>query len=249
MNAMERYEEIERSIIKTYRKNIWRKFIRGINDYKMINAGDKIAVCLSGGADSAVMAKCAQEIHRHGVVKFELEFITADTGFSDEERARIEDNAKTLNIPLEIFSGEGDALDLLCEKAKSLGCNKIALGHHFDDVIEAILKNMLRGAQIATLMPKEKYAGLEIIRPLYMIKSKDILAWTRFNGLEFICRPPRDEEIKELIKKFRRTSPYIDMNIFNSVQDVNLTTVIAYKGKGKEYNFLEDYDERGGANV
>lgn len=245
---MEQYEEIERSIIKTYRKSIWRKFIKGINAYKMMNEGDKIAVCLSGGADSAIMAKCAQEIHRHGVVKFGLEFITADTGFSAEERQKIEDNAKLLNIPLEIFKADGNLIESLLEKAQSMGCNKIAPGNHFDDVIEAILSNMLLGGKIATLMPKEKsekYRGMEIIRPLYMVKEKDILAWVRFNELEFSEQEKQNTQIKELVKKLRKTSPYIDKNIMSSVHDVNLTTVIAYEGKGKKYNFLDDYDERG----
>lgn len=248
---MERYEEIERSIIKTYRKCIWRKFIKGINEYKMLCEGDKVAVCISGKKNSMLLAKCAQEIHRHGVVKFDLAFITADTGFSAEERQQIEDNAKMLNIPLEIFKADGELIDSLFEKAQSMGCNKIALGHHFDDVIEAILTGMLCGGKIATLMPKEhseKYEGMELVRPLYMVKEKDILAWARYSEIEFAA-DEEPSEVKELIKRFRKTSQYIDKNIFNSVQDVNLTTVIAYKGKGKEYNFLDDYDERGQINA
>lgn len=248
---MERYGEIERSIIKTYRKCIWRKFIKGINEYKMLNEGDRVAICLSGKKNSMLLAKCAQEIHRHGVVKFDLAFITADTGFSAEERQKIEDNAKILNIPLEIFKSDGELIDSLYEKAKSMSCNKIALGHHFDDVIEAILVNMLYGGKIATLMPKEKsekYEGMELIRPLYMVKEKDILAWARYSEIEFSA-DEENPEMKELVKRFRKTSQYIDKNIFNSVQDVNLTTVIAYEGKGREYNFLDDYEERGNINA
>lgn len=243
---MEKYEEIERSIIKTYRKNIWRKFIRGINEYKMLNEGDSVAICLSGGMDSAVMAKCAQEIHRHGVVKFSLKFIAADMGFPQQRRKKTEEMARLLNIPLEIFEAEGELTDCLAKKAMSLGCNKIALGHHFDNVVETILRNMLRGGKTATLMPKERRSdGVEIVRPLYMVKAKDILAWARFNGLFFDERSEGDAEIKELIRHFRKTSPYIDMNIFNSMMDVNLTTIIACNGMGREYCFLDDYSERG----
>ena len=248
---MEKYLDIERSIIKTYRKCIWRRFIRGINDYKMMNEGDKIAVCVSGSAKSAVLAKCAQEIHRHGVVKFDLCFITADTGLGDAEKRKLTDNARLLNIPLEIFKAEGDLTDCLFEKARSLGCDKIALGHHFDDAIERILENMLFEGKIAALMPKEKsgkYEGMDLIRPLCNVKEKDIAAWTRFNGLEF-TEQKQDGEMKELVKRFRDASPYIDKNIMSSVKDVNLTTVIAYHGKGREYNFMDDYEERGNKNA
>lgn len=246
---MEKYEKIERSIIKTYRKNIWRKFIKGINEYKMLNEGDTVAVCLSGGMDSAVMAKCAQEIHRHGVVRFSLKFIHADTGLP-QQRERTENMAKLLNIPFEIFEADGELTDCLVKKAMSLGCNKIALGNHFDDVVETILSNMLRGGKIATLMPKERREdGMGIVRPLYMVKAKDILAWARFNELEFDERTDGDAEIKELVRRFRKTSPYIDMNIFNSMMDVNLTTIISYNGKGGGYCFLDDYSERGQESV
>lgn len=246
---MKRYEEIERSLIKTYRKGIWRKFIRAINDYKMMNEGDKIAVCISGGADSFVLAKCAQEIQRHGKFHFDLRFITADGGFTQEERQQIENNARLLNVPLEFFTSDGDLTEGLIKRARSMGFNKIALGHHFDDTVEAILSNMLIGGKIATLMPKEKRGEMEIIRPMRNVKKKDILAFANFNGLEFTERPEENMEIKELIKRFRKTSQYIEKNIFNSVCDVNLTTVIAYHGHGREYNFLDDYDERGNINA
>jgi tRNA(Ile)-lysidine synthase TilS/MesJ/rhodanese-related sulfurtransferase len=277
----ERCAKIERSIIKTYRKSIWRKFIKGINTYKMINEGDKIAVCISGGKDSMLMAKCIQEIHRHGVVHFDAEYLVMDPGYNPVNRQRIIDNAKTLNIPIHIFqtnifdsvANVDDHPCYLCarmrrgylyKEAQRLGCNKIALGHHFDDVIETILMGMLYGAQIQTMMPKlhsTNHPGMELIRPLYMVKEKDIIAWARLNDLQFIqcaCRftdnctscnsevKSKRQEMKELIKQFRKTSPYIEKNIFNSVQNVNLTTIIGYHNGDKEYNFLDDYDERGG---
>ena len=277
---MERYKEIERSIIKTYRKSIWRKFIAGINEYKMINEGDKIGVCISGGKDSMLMAKCIQELKRHGVVKFDAEYIVMDPGYNAENRQRIIDNAKILNVPIHIFETKifdsvvnvEDHPCYLCarmrrgylyKEAQKLGCNKIALGHHFDDVIETILMGMLYGAQIQTMMPKlhsTNHPGMELIRPLYLVKEKDILAWTKFNNLEFIqcaCRftenyandaentSSKREEMKALIKQFRKTSPYIEKNIFNSVKDINLSTVIGYHKVGESYNFMDDYDERG----
>ena len=277
---MERYKDIERSIIKTYRKSIWRKFIAGINEYKMINEGDKIGVCISGGKDSMLMAKCIQELKRHGVVNFDAEYIVMDPGYNEENRQRIIDNAKILNVPIHIFKTEifdsvvnvEDHPCYLCarmrrgylyKEAQKLGCNKIALGHHFDDVIETILMGMLYGAQIQTMMPKlhsTNHPGMELIRPLYLVKEKDILAWTRFNDLQFIqcaCRfteniekntentSSKREEMKALIKQFRKTSPYIEKNIFNSVKDVNLSTIIGYHGNGISYNFMDDYDERG----
>lgn len=277
---MERYKDIERSIIKTYRKSIWRKFIAGINEYKMINEGDKIGVCISGGKDSMLMAKCIQELKRHGVVNFDAEYIVMDPGYNEENRQRIIDNAKILNVPIHIFKTEifdsvvnvEDHPCYLCarmrrgylyKEAQKLGCNKIALGHHFDDVIETILMGMLYGAQIQTMMPKlhsTNHPGMELIRPLYLVKEKDILAWTRFNDLHFIqcaCRftenieknadntSSKREEMKALIKQFRKTSPYIEKNIFNSVKDVNLSTIIGYHGNGISYNFMDDYDERG----
>ncbi len=277
---MERYKQIERSIIKTYRKSIWRKFIAGINEYKMINEGDKIGVCISGGKDSMLLAKCIQELKKHGVVNFDAEYIVMDPGYNAENRQRINDNAKILNVPIHIFETKifdsvvnvEDHPCYLCarmrrgylyKEAQKLGCNKIALGHHFDDVIETILMGMLYGAQIQTMMPKlhsTNHPGMELIRPLYMVKEKDILAWARFNDLHFIqcaCRftenleashentSSKREEMKSLIKQFRKTSPYIEKNIFNSVKNVNLDTIIGYHNTEFEYNFLDDYDERG----
>lgn len=226
-----------------------------------------------------LMAKCMQEIHRHGVVKFDVEYVVMDPGYNLMNRQKIIDNAKLLNIPIHIF--ETNIFDsvanveehpcYLCarmrrgylyKEAQKLGCNKIALGHHFDDVIETILMGMLYGAQIQTMMPKlhsTNHLGMELIRPMYMVKEKDIIAWARHNDLQFIqcaCRftdscttcgsevSSKRQEMKELIKQFRRTSPYIEKNIFNSVHNVNLSTIIGYHDGEKEYNFLDDYDGR-----
>ncbi len=276
---MERYREIERSIITTYRKSVWKRFISGINRYKLINEGDKIAVCISGGKDSMLMAKCVQELHRHGVVPFEAEYIVMDPGYNPENRRLILNNAELLNIPIRMFEtpifdsvvNVSDHPCYLCarmrrgylyKEAQRLGCNKIALGHHFDDVIETILMGMLYGAQIQTMMPKlhsTNHPGMELIRPMYMVKEQDIINWSEHNDLRFIrcaCRFTENNaacgdgigeskrlEMKELIKTFRRTNPYIDMNIFNSVQDVNLSTIIGYHKNGIKYNFLDDYEE------
>ncbi len=278
---MELYKEAERSIITTYRKAIWRKFTTAINKYELIKEDDKIAVCISGGKDSMLLAKCMQEIHRHGVVKFDLEFMVMDPGYNPQNREKIIENAKKLNIPIHIFNTQifdsvanvGDHPCYLCarmrrgylyKEAQRLGCNKIALGHHFDDVIETILMGMLYGAQIQTMMPKlhsTNHPGMELIRPLYLVKEKDVIAWAKRHELDFIqcaCRftenceknPDGKEnskrrEMKELIKQFRKTSPYIDMNIFNSVHDVNLSTIIGYHNNEMSYNFLDDYDDRG----
>ncbi len=279
---MERYQEIERSIIKTYRKTVWKRFVAGINRYKMISEGDKIAVCISGGKDSMLLAKCMQEIQRHGIMDFGLEFIVMDPGYNPANRQRIIDNAAVLNIPIRIFNTQifdsvvniENSPCYLCarmrrgylyKEARRLGCNKIALGHHFDDVIETILMGMLYGAQIQTMMPKlhsTNHPGMELIRPLYMVREKDIIAWARRSGLEFLqcaCRftenytnsedgvsNSKRQEVKMLIAKLRKTNPYVDMNIFNSVQNVNLSTIIGYHDEAGEYNFLDDYEERGG---
>lgn len=275
---MERYKEIEKSIIKKYRKEIWKRFIRGVNDYDLIQEGDKIAVCISGGKDSMLLAKCMQELQRHWVVKFELVFLVMDPGYNEYNRQVIEENAKELNIPITIF--ESPIFDIVADieetpcylcarmrrgylykEAQALGCNKIALGHHFDDVIETILMSMLYSGQIKTMMPKlhsTNFEGMELIRPLYLVKEEDIIAWSRYNDLRFIqcaCRLTENcsvngqgggskrHEMKMLIKKFRQTNPHIEMNIFKSVHDVNLETIIGYHDKEKSYNFLDDFDK------
>lgn len=279
---MERYQAIERSIITRFRKEIWRKFIEGINEYQLIKEGDKIAVCISGGKDSMLLAKCMQEIQRHGKIPFELVFLVMDPGYNEINRQTVINNAKILNIPIQIF--ESDIFDVVAEvdsspcylcarmrrgflykNAQALGCNKIALGHHFDDVIETILMGMLYGGQIQTMMPKlhsTNHPGMELIRPLYLVKEADIIAWSRYNDLQFIqcaCRLTENcticdnggggskrQEMKALIKKFRQTSPVIEKNIFRSVHDVNLDTIIGYHNKNMQYNFLDDYDSKGG---
>lgn len=275
---MEKYKEIEKSIIKKYRKEIWKRFVNGINDYNLIQNGDKIAVCISGGKDSMLLAKCMQELQRHWQVKFELVFLVMDPGYNPYNRKVIEDNAKLLNIPITIF--ESPIFDVVAEvedtpcylcarmrrgylykEAKDLGCNKIALGHHFDDVIETILMSMLYSGQIKTMMPKlhsTNYEGMELIRPLYLVKEADIVAWVRYNELSFIqcaCRltehcsvsgqggGSKRQEMKNLIKKFRQINPHIEMNIFRSVHDINLETVIGYHKKEKSYQFLVDYEK------
>ena len=275
---MEKYIEVERSIFKKYRKDIWKKFIAGINEYQMIKEGDCIAVCISGGKDSMLLAKCIQHLQKHSDFPFEAKYLVLDPGYSPENRQRIIDNAKLLNVPIEIFDANifDYVVDIenspcymcarmrrghLYKNAQKLGCNKIALGHHFDDVIETILLSMLYGAEVKTMMPKlhsTNFEGMELIRPLYMVREADIRAWVRYNGLEFLecaCKftaknqtqsdqelTSKRKEMKELISQFRKISPYIDMNIFKSVHNVNLETVIGYHKGEMKYNFLDDYD-------
>jgi tRNA(Ile)-lysidine synthase TilS/MesJ len=275
---MEKYQEIERSIIKKYRKEIWSKFITGVNDYQLIQEGDKIAVCISGGKDSMLLAKCMQELQKHGKVKFELEFVVMDPGYNPYNRQVILSNAQHLNIPIKIFDTQifdivasvDESPCYLCARmrrgylykyAEELGCNKIALGHHFDDVIETVLMSMLYAGEIKTMMPKlhsTNYEGMELIRPMYLVKEEHILAWKRTHDLQFIqcaCRftencvlgdnggGSKRQEMKVLIKKFRQTNPHIDMNIFRSVHNVNLNTVIGYRKDNKVHSFLDEYDQ------
>lgn len=276
---MERYQEIERSIIKKYHKNIWCQFVRGIKEYQLIKENDRIAVCISGGKDSMLMAKCMQELQRHGKFRFELVFLVMDPGYNPINRQAIINNAELLNVPIQIF--ETKIFDIvadieqspcyLCARmrrgylyknAQELGCNKIALGHHFDDVIETILMSMLYSGQIQTMMPKlhsTNFKGMELIRPMYFVKEANILAWKNYNDLQFIqcaCRftenctmcdngggGSKRQEMKALVKKFRQTSSMIDINIFNSIGNINLDTVIGYKKGGKEFNFLDGYND------
>ena len=273
----ERTRKIEKSLIKRFRKSIWSQFTKALHDYEMIQDGDKIAVCISGGKDSMLLAKLFQELYRHGKRNFELEFLCMNPGYNAENWNIIQENAKLLDIPLTVF--ETDIFDSVAEvdknpcylcarmrrghlysKAKELGCNKIALGHHFDDVIETILMGMLYSGKIETMMPKlhsQNFEGMELIRPLYLVKEEDIKAWRDSNGLQFIqcaCRftenctscggakGSKREEMKELVAKFRETSEFIDKNIFNSVHNVNLKIVIGYKKDGVYHNFLEEYE-------
>lgn len=276
---MERYQEIERSIIKKYRKTIWRKFIEGVKEFELVNEGDKIAVCISGGKDSMLMAKCMQELKRHGKYNFDLVFLVMNPGYNEINKQTIINNAKLLNIPIEMF--ETDIFDIvadvddspcyLCARmrrgylynhAQSLGCNKIALGHHFDDVIETILMGMFYGGQFQTMMPKlhsTNHPGMELIRPMYRVKEADIIDWKTYNKLEFIqcaCRftenctlcdngggGSKRQEMKTLIKRLRQTSDIIDKNIFKSMYNVNLNTVISYRRDGEEHSFMDEYNE------
>lgn len=273
------YKDVERSIIKKYRKEIWKPFVKAVNEYELIQPGDKIAVCISGGKDSMMLAKCMQELKRHGKFEFELVFLVMDPGYNPYNRQLIMDNAAFLNIPIEVF--ETQIFDIvanveetpcyLCAKmrrgylykhAQELGCNKIALGHHFDDAIETTLMSMLYSGEIKTMMPKlhsTNFEGMELIRPLYMVKEEAIIAWCRYNELRFIqcaCRftencmlddnggGSKRQEMKMLVKKFRQINPHIDMNIFRSMHNVNLSTVIGYRKEDERYNFLDDYDTK-----
>ena len=277
---MEKHSEIERSIIKKYRKTIWRGFIKGVQKYDLIKENDKIAVCISGGKDSMLLAKLMQELQKHGKFHFELKFMVMNPGYSKENYDKIVYNAKLLNIPITIFDTDifNIVVDIeenpcyLCarmrrghlySKAKELGCNKIALGHHFDDVIETILMGMIYGGQVQTMMPKlhsQNFEGMELIRPLYMVREEDIIAWAKYHNLEFLrcgCRFTEKidynnkeesgstrQNIKNLIRKLREDNPNIEKNIFNSVENVNLSTIIGYHKDNNYYNFLDDYDER-----
>lgn len=276
---MERYREIEKSIIKKYRKEIWSRFVRAIKDYELINKGDKIMVCISGGKDSFLLAKCMQEIKRHGQVDFDVKYVCMNPGYSEKNLFMIMENAKTLNIPLEIFNSDVfEVAEKLAEenpcymcarmrrgflysKAQELGCNKIALGHHFDDVVETTLLSMFYGSEIKTMMPKlhsDNFDGLELIRPLYLVKERDIINWRNSNNLTFLncaCkftervsiegdRVSKRKEIKELIKKLREVNPNIDSNIFKSMDNVNLSCVLGTKRNGEYRSFLEDYDKK-----
>ena len=275
----DRAKDVERSIIKKFKKTIWRQFTKAINEYEMIKDGDKIAVCISGGKDSMLMAKLFQELERHGKKNFEVVFLVMNPGYNEVNYETIMNNAKILNVPItvfrtEIFDTVADITDSPCylcarmrrghlySEARELGCNKIALGHHFDDVIETIVMGMLYGAQIQTMMPKlhsTNFPGMELIRPLYLIREDDIIHWARYNDLHFIqcaCRftencascggtekGSKRAEIKELIHSLEKKSPYIAKNIFRSVENVNLNTVIAYKKAGVRHHFLDHYDE------
>ena len=256
-------KNVEISLRKKFKKKIWSRFTKAINTYELVKPGDRIAVCISGGKDSMLMAKCFQELKLHNKFDFEVKFLVMDPGYSPANRQVIEENARRLNIPIRIF--ESDIFEsvfnvekspcYLCARmrrghlyafAKEMGCNKIALGHHYDDVIETILMGMLYGAQVQTMMPKlhsTNFEGMELIRPMYLIKESAIKAWRDTNGLHFIqcaCRftencvscgggrGSKRDEMKELVAQFRNTSSVIETNIFNSVRDINLRTVMGY---------------------
>ncbi|WP_408071880.1 ATP-binding protein [Butyrivibrio sp. JL13D10] len=274
----ERRKKAESSIQKKYHKQLFSPFAKACKTYKLIEEGDKIAVCISGGKDSMLMAKLFQEIQRHRQCNFELTFLVMDPGYNKENRALIESNAKALGIPVTIFESDiFDAVDTieknpcyLCarmrrgylyNKAKELGCNKIALGHHYDDVIETILMGMLYGGQVQTMMPKLHsihFEGMELIRPLYFVRESDICSWRDYNDLHFLqcachftetCSTCHEDgttsskrlETKKLIASLKEVNPFVESNIFKSVENVNLDTVIAYKKKGVKHHFLDEY--------
>ncbi len=271
-------EQVELSLRKKFKKSIWCKFTKAINEYQLVQPNDRIAVCISGGKDSMLMAKLFQELKRHDKFPFEVVFLVMDPGYSPENRRVIEENARSMSIPVHIF--ESTIFDsvynieknpcyicarmrrgYLYSKAKELGCNKIALGHHFDDVIETILMGMLYGGQVQTMMPKlhsTNFEGMELIRPLYLVREDEIKHWRDYNGLHFIqcackftdtcttCAPDSRSvskrlEIKNLIAQLKQVNPQVEKNIFRSVENVNLSTVIAYKQHGEVHHFLDDY--------
>ncbi len=273
---MEEYKEIERSIIKKYRKDIWSKFVKAVADYELINENDRIMVCISGGKDSFLLAKCIEELIKHGKFKFEARYVCMNPGYNDVNKELILENAKKLNVNLEMFETnifdtvasltEGSPCYLcarmrrgnLYSKARELGCNKIALGHHFDDVIETTLLSMFYGSEIKTMMPKlpsDNFPGLELIRPMYLVKEEDVISWAKFNKLKFIncaCRftencmvnddgTSKRLEMKKLVKELRKTNPNVDYNIFKSLDNVNLNCVLGTKKNGVYKSFLEDY--------
>ena len=271
--------DIELSVVKKFRREIWSRFLKGIKDYELIQEGDKIAVCISGGKDSMLMALCMKRLQRYSKVPFEVVFLVMNPGYNEINYQKIIENAETLDIPIQVFeTGIFDAVAkvdqhpcYLCARmrrgylyktAKELGCNKIALGHHFDDVIETILMGMLYGSQVQTMMPKihsENYEGMQLIRPMYLVREADIIRWKQYNDLQFIqcaCRftenctmcdngggGSKRQEIKTLLKQLRAVNPAVDMNIFRSVENVNLQTVISYHRGDEYHHFLDDYDE------
>ncbi len=271
-------EEIEKSIRKKFHKQLFSRFAKAVRDYQLVQEGDKIAVCISGGKDSMLMAKLFQELQKHRKVSFDLEFLVMDPGYLKRNRQLIEENAARLGIPICVFETEiFDAVYeiekspcYLCARmrrghlysqAREIGCNKIALGHHYDDVIETILMGMLYGGQVQTMMPKlhsTNFAGMELIRPMYYIREDDIKHWRDHNRLQFLqcacrftenCAVAKEEdrslskrmEIKQLIAGMKKNNPFVEANIFKSVENVNLSTVIAYKEHGEKHHFLDTY--------
>ncbi len=275
---MEKYQEVERSIIKTYRSKIWAKFVNALKEYELIKPNDKICVCISGGKDSFLLAKCFQELARHSDFPFSLEFLVMDPGYNPKNREMIIENAKLLNIPITIRESKIFNIvtnvdknpcylcarmrrGFLYENARSLGCNKIALGHHFDDVIETIMMGILYNGQYKTMLPKaksENFSGMELIRPLYQIKEQDILNWASFNDLKFLqcaCRfteesqtyqdgssDSKRKEMKLLIQDLKKKHSIVDQNIFMSSYNIILNQVIGYKTNDEKHTFLETYD-------
>ena len=273
-----RYKEIEKSIIKKYRKEIWSKVVKAVIDYKLIEEGDNVMVCISGGKDSMLLAKCIEELTRHGKIKFNARYVCMNPGYNEANKELILKNAEILNIKLEmfesnifdvVFDSDGKSPCYLCArmrrghlyaKAQELGCNKIALGHHFNDVIETTLLSMFYGSEIKTMMPKlhsTNFKGIDLIRPLYLVREESIIAWAKYNNINFIncaCKFTLDnsrddentskrKEIKNLIKELKKVYDDIDYNIFKSLDNVNLNCILGTKKDGVYRSFLEDYDE------
>ena len=262
----------------TIRKEIWSKFVKAVSEYELIKENDNIMVCISGGKDSFLLAKCIQELQRHGKFKFDAKYVVMNPGYTEKNKNHIIKNAEIMNIPIEIF--ESDIFDIvdkvdkspcyLCarmrrgclyNKAKELGCNKIALGHHFNDVIETTLLSILYGAETKTMVPKlhsDNFEGLELIRPLYLVKEEDVISWKKFNELEFLncaCKFTEQNykeenktskrlEIKNLIKQLKEINPDVDYNIFKSMDNINLNCVLGYSKNGKRIEFVDDYENR-----
>ena len=273
---LEKHEEVQRSIIKRYRKNIWNNFVGAVQEYELIKPNDKIAVCISGGKDSVLMACCLRQMQQHSDVPFELVYLVMDPGYNKENRALIEHNVKLLNLPVHIFESDifevtdrvGGAPCYLCarmrrgclySKAKELGCNKIALGHHFNDVIETVLMSMMYSSEIKTMLPKlhsTNFEGMELIRPLYKVKEKDIINWAEYNGFKFLqcaCKmteknadielTSKRKEIKQLIADIKLQNPEADDCIFRSLHNVNMATMPGWRDSdsGELHTFLEKY--------
>ncbi|MBQ6825029.1 MAG: tRNA 2-thiocytidine biosynthesis protein TtcA [Clostridia bacterium] len=273
---MEKHVEVQRSIIKTYRKDIWNNFVAAVQEYELISENDKIAVCISGGKDSVLMACCLRQLQIHSKVPFELIYLVMDPGYAPENRALIEHNAKILNLDVHIFESDifevtdrvGGSPCYLCarmrrgalySKAKSLGCNKIALGHHFNDVIETVIMSMTYSSEIKTMLPKlhsTNFEGMELIRPLYKVKENDIIKWAKANELEFLqcaCKMTaknadielmsKRKEIKQLISDIKKQNPEADDNIFRSLHNVNMATIPGWRDRdnGEVHTFLEKY--------
>ncbi len=269
-------QKIEQTIVRRYHEELWSPFCKAIKRYQLIRPGDRIAVCISGGKDSMLLAKMMQMLHRHSEIPFDAEYLIMDPGYNPENRRRVEQNAQALEIPYTLF--ESDIFEIansqeknpcfLCArmrrgclygKARELGCSKIALGHHFDDVIGTTVMGMFYGGQLQAMAPKLKaknFPGMELIRPLYLVREEDIVAWKNANGLSFIqcaCRFTEEsarregggkrQEVKNLIKFLKRVNPTIEENIFASIHNLQLDTMVGWKYKGKSRSFLDDYDE------
>ena len=273
---MEKYKEIERSIIKRFRKEIWSKFIKAIKEYELIEENDNIMVCISGGKDSFLLAKCIEELQKHSKIKFNAKYVVMNPGYTDKNVNKIKENAKLLNVDIEIFESNifevvdrvgGNSPCYLCarmrrgylySKAQELGCNKIALGHHFNDVIETSLLSLLYGSEIKTMMPKlhsDNFKGIQLIRPLYLVKEDDIISWSKYNNITFLncaCKftenysmekaESKRQEVKKLIKELKKKDDKIDERIFKAYDNINLNCILGTKKDGVYESFLKNYE-------